>query len=397
MKRIIMLLLLSKGAHSLTLDEALERVSTNEEVLIANEKVKQVKNNESSLIGNILPDISLNGSYNKYSDGKTTNGYDAHSLSLQLLQPLFKGLKEFNALSAAKLLSKAELELRETVIRETKQKLVNVVFTYLRTKKELDINKELLKISKERVLEIEKRAKIGKSKKSDIYSARAQAFNVESSIKEIENNLEISRLEIARIIDLKDNEVIEDVKDQIQVDRNYNVNNYPSLKALKILKEVVEKQIKIAKGDHYPNVNLRANYYLESSNINSERDWDAGVTLNFPLYQGGTVDASVTDQYINLKRSEIEISRANKLLNQIFETLNVEIDTGKERLLLNEKSKRANRLNYEEAIKEYGLGLITNLDVISAMNQYIESEKNHARTFYNVLSSKYQLKVLSEN
>src|SRR5690606_23518950 len=108
--------------------------------------------------------------------------------------------------------------------------------------------------------------------------------------------LEVSRLEIARIINLKNNEVIEDVKDQIQIDRNYNVNNYPSLKALRILKEVVEKQIKIAKGDHYPNVNLRANYYLENSNINSERDWDAGVTLSFPLYKGGTVDASVTDQ-----------------------------------------------------------------------------------------------------
>ncbi|WP_155897256.1 TolC family protein [Bacteriovorax sp. BSW11_IV] len=392
-----MLLLIATNANAVTVEEALKRVEMNEDVLIANEKVKQVRNNEDSLLGNILPDISLNGAYTKYSDGENANGYDAHNVYLQLVQPLFKGLKEFNALSAAKLLSKAEQNLRESVSRETKQKLVRSIFSYLQTQKELSIHKELLKISNERVLEIERRARIGKSKKSDIYSAKAQAFSVQSGIKDIENTLMINRLEIARLIRLTDEETIENTKnDNIKIDKSFSVDDYPTLIALDLSKQVVEKQIKITRGDHAPTINLKANYYLENSNVNSDRDWDAGITLTFPIYQGGKTSAAVTDQYINLKRSEIEIVRAKKAVAQIFDSLNVDIESGKERLELNEKAMKANKLNYEEAVKEYSLGLITNLDVISAMNQYIDSQKVYARTYYSVLSSKYQLKVLTE-
>lgn len=397
MFKIFLLLLIATNANAVTIEEALKRVEMNEDVLIANEKVKQVRNNEDSLVGNILPDVSLNGTYTKYSDGENVNGYDAHNVYLQLVQPLFKGLKEFNALSAAKLLSKAEQNLRESVSRETKQKLVSSIFSYLQTQKELSIHKELLKISNERVLEIERRARIGKSKKSDIYSAKAQAFSVQSGIKDIENTLMINRLEIARLIRLTDEETIENTKnDNIKIDKSFSVDDYPTLIALDLSKQVVEKQIKIARGDHAPTINLKANYYLENSNVNSDRDWDAGVTLTFPIYQGGKTSAAVTDQYINLKRSEIEIVRAKKAISQIFDSLNVDIESGKERLELNEKAMKANKLNYEEAVKEYSLGLITNLDVISAMNQYIDSQKVYARTYYSVLSSKYQLKVLTE-
>ncbi|EQC42915.1 outer membrane efflux protein [Bacteriovorax sp. BSW11_IV] len=397
MFKIFLLLLIATNANAVTVEEALKRVEMNEDVLIANEKVKQVRNNEDSLLGNILPDISLNGAYTKYSDGENANGYDAHNVYLQLVQPLFKGLKEFNALSAAKLLSKAEQNLRESVSRETKQKLVRSIFSYLQTQKELSIHKELLKISNERVLEIERRARIGKSKKSDIYSAKAQAFSVQSGIKDIENTLMINRLEIARLIRLTDEETIENTKnDNIKIDKSFSVDDYPTLIALDLSKQVVEKQIKITRGDHAPTINLKANYYLENSNVNSDRDWDAGITLTFPIYQGGKTSAAVTDQYINLKRSEIEIVRAKKAVAQIFDSLNVDIESGKERLELNEKAMKANKLNYEEAVKEYSLGLITNLDVISAMNQYIDSQKVYARTYYSVLSSKYQLKVLTE-
>lgn len=398
MFKIFLILIIATSANAITIEDALKRVEMNEDVLIANEKVKQIKNNEDSLVGNILPDISLNGAYTKYSDGESVNGYDAHNVYVQLVQPLFKGLKEFNALDAAKLLTRAEQHLRESVSRETKQKVVRSVFSYLQTQKELSIHKELLKISNERVSEIERRAKIGKSKKSDIYSAKAQAFSVQSGIKDIENNLILNRIEIARLIRLTENETIENEKNEnIKIDQTFNVENYPTLLALGVSKQVVEKQIKIAKGDHSPTVNFKGNYYLENSNMNSNRDWDAGVTLSFPIYQGGKTSAAVTDQYINLKRSEIEIAKAKKTISQIFESLKVDIESGKERLELNEKAMKANKLNYEEAVKEYSLGLITNLDVISAMNQYIDSQKVYAKTYYSVLSSKYQLKVLTEN
>jgi len=88
---------------------------------------------------------------------------------------------------------------------------------------------------------------------------------------------------------------------------------------------------------------------------------------------------------------------AKKSVVQMIDTILTEYQTGQRRIDLLFKSKNAAKTSYEELLREYNLGLITNLDVIQSLNQYIDAEKNYYKTLYTVQGSAYRYKILTEN
>src|SRR5690606_4181152 len=73
------------------------------------------------------------------------------------------------------------------------------------------------------------------------------------------------------------------------------VQNRPDIQASRQDTKLAERQVSIAKGGHYPSVDLVGNYYLSRTGVLDSADWDVGVAVVIPLYEGGSVNSAVRE------------------------------------------------------------------------------------------------------
>jgi outer membrane protein len=141
--------------------------------------------------------------------------------------------------------------------------------------------------------------------------------------------------------------------------------------------QVAGKQVEIAKGGHYPQVDLVSNYYLTRTGILETSEWDVGVSIAVPLFQGGSVQSQVR-QAVQEKRiaqltgqEAIRVAERDIAINyQNLIQIKLQLKSLKEAL---KKSEEGYRLSQ----KDYQLGLVTNLDVIQSLNVFIETKRSH--------------------
>jgi outer membrane protein len=147
--------------------------------------------------------------------------------------------------------------------------------------------------------------------------------------------------------------------------------------------EQLSGDVKIAKGGYLPTLDLLSNYYAlkEGGSTSSKNsDWDVGLNLRIPLYEGGVSKALVNESVEKKQSAEYQLTDYKKNI-QIEVTTRFEMyrryhDQIKAFDLALEKAKRS----YDETLRDYRLGLVSNLDVISSLNLYLGSKRDSERT-----------------
>src|SRR5690606_32751089 len=88
------------------------------------------------------------------------------------------------------------------------------------------------------------------------------------------------------------------------------VRTRPDIKATEQQVAVADQQVKIAKGGHYPQVDLVGNYYLDRTGVLSSSEWDVGVAVVIPLFQGGAVQSQVRQAVAQKRIAELTSSES---------------------------------------------------------------------------------------
>lgn len=388
------------NAYSLTLEEGFSYLAESEKIKIALLSYERAINNQESLKSNILPSINLASSYTKtnYNDTSSLDDTTSKTLAINLTQPLFRGLREFNALEASKYISQSKKFSKDSLLRELKTQFVVGYFSLLTLEKEQDLTKRLLEASRNRLKEIEGRVKIGKSKKADLYQARSQVFVAESSLAEVLAKIDTAFVNLSDLLGQQN--ISKQLKEPSQIGIKSEmtaISNHPNLKNIDLLKEVARLELKSSKALHLPTLDLKGNYYLGGENFNSNKNWDASLNLTLPIYSGGGTNAAINDKALAINEIEHTYVYEKRSLETKALNLQVDFETGSKRLEFLRNAKDSLKVSYEEIQKEYNLGLVTTLDVIQSLNQYIDAEKNYFKTFFQIQSSAYNYKIMMEN
>lgn len=388
------------NSYSLTLEEGFSYLSESEKIKIALISYERALNNQEALKSNIFPTITLNSTYTKthYNEAASLDDLTSKTLAINLTQPLFRGLREFNALEASKFISQSKNYSKDFLLRDLKSQFVSQYFSLLTLEKDSKLTKRLLEASEKRLKEIEGRVKIGKSKKADLYQARSQVFVVQSSLSEVISKIEMGYVNILDLI--SKNSLVKSISEPKYIalkSDNSKTLNHPILKNIELLKEVARLELKSSKAGHLPTLDLKGNYYLGGENFNQDKNWDASLNLSIPIYSGGGINSDVTDKSLVINEIEHTYIFEKRALESKIQNLVVDFETGANRLEFLKNATDALKISYEEIQKEYNLGLVTTLDVIQSLNQYIDSEKTYFKTFYQTQSAAYIYKIMMEN
>lgn len=303
-----------------------------------------------------------------------------HSAAIRLVQPLLRGgtLSAYDLAKDNLLLTKYQKDATEINLY---QLVINAYYNLNIAQVDKKNVEELLKYSRERVKEIADRTKIGRSRRGELVEAEAQLLTAESqyqqtllSLQQSERNFEFyTRLTPKEIASPNEIPKLEGTLSEYLL----KIRQRPDILANRQQTLIAERQISIAKGAHYPSVDLSGNYYLDRTGVLATSDWDVGVAVVIPLYQGGGVSAAVKEAAQGKRIAELNSSEAQRAAErdvtinyQNIVQLNEQLKVLKKALSKSEEAYQLNR-------KDYQYGLVTNLDVLQSLNIFIETKRSY--------------------
>jgi outer membrane protein len=379
-----------------------EALKQSEMIKMSESRTEQARERKSQAIGTLMPQIAGRYDFTEIdplpgppSPFRRINQYTA---AVGVRQAVYRG-DAYSAFSFARLDIDLQKRLRE---QEGISLWMDVAETYYglwRAKTDVDNVKKLKEFSQERVKELKERVRIGRSRKGELMQAEAQLSTVDADLARAENAVKEAERRVEFLAGKALDPQFGPLPETIEKTPNVGVflekiHQRPDIKARAQEILMADKMTDIARAGHQPTIDFTANYYLLRTGIVEESEWDLGVSVSLPLFQGGTVLAATSEAaerkrevvlaYERLKReSERDITILWQNANTIEQIL-------KDLKLAVEKSKST----YDENKKDYRYGLVTSLDVIVALNEYISTKRGYESAVIDKELTNLQLQLV---
>ncbi len=371
---------------AISLKESFEAARLNmESIKRAESAVDISQENKTQARAAVLPTISGVGSYTKIDPPDAAGASPflltrQYSAAIRLTQPILRGgtVSAYQVAKESVLLAKYQKDATEINLY---QLVINAYYNLNIAQMDLKNVDELLKYSRERVKEIRERTTIGRSRRGELVEAEAQLLTAESqyqqsliSLNQAERTFEFyTRVKPGDLGELSDvpklNSSLEEYVSKVR--------SRPDILATVQQTRVASGLVEVSKGAHYPSVDLTSNYYFDRTGILATSEWDVGVAVIIPLFQGGGVQSGVREAVEAKRIAELTSSETLRAAErdvainfQNLVQLQEQLKSLKQALA---KAEEAYRLNK----KDYTYGLVTNLDVLQSLNMFIETKRSY--------------------
>lgn len=167
---------------------------------------------------------------------------------------------------------------------------------------------------------------------------------------------------------------------------------------------VVEKQLDIAKSEHYPRLDLQAQTGSASDRgirgLHPDpgprsMDSSVGLVLSIPLFTGGELSSVVREQSSRLQQMRYELEAAKRTARQTTQQYFSGVTSGLARVNALEAAEQSSRAALEANQLAYEVGVRVNIDVLNAQQQLYETQRQLSRARYDTLMDSLRLKASS--
>ena len=389
--------------------------------------LENAKIDKSDAIGNLLP--NANGSINFQSSTglsfdptnnqpvNTTQNSSSGNIRSNL--NIFDGLANYNRLKRAKLNAIANQYRLDDLVDDIR---LNVAINYLSVLS----NKESLKVfeaqyafTKQDMLRTEELVASGVVPQGDLLEIQATAANQEQQIVNGENQVLISRIALAQLLQITDYENFDIAEEEFDVPPSDILSNSPKVifeKALSFRNDIkfsestvglAEKDVEITKAALYPTLGAFVNYNTRYSDqffdpltgdlipfkdqlwINDGISF--GAQLSVPIFNGMSTRNNIKRSEISHKKAQLQFE-ADKLdleanINQSY----VDVKNAAKSYESAQKTLEARRLAYSYSKERYDVGLMNAFDFNQAQTRVDNAEADVIRTKYDYI---FRLKLL---
>jgi outer membrane protein len=380
-----------------------ETVETSDAVRVKAEERIQAEETKTKSGSAFLPQVSGVASYLRNDAPPPTAEsarifpQDQKTARIVAQQYLFQGGSEYAYYSRTKLL----IESKEAELAHSRQRyyldLANAYYDLLLRRANLEHAKAELQLYDEQIEELGSRVRIGRSRSTDLLSARAARASSESRLRAAESELAFSRLALGNLARLAEFEVREDetsTKALDPLDAYLKASEQrPDLVAIRKRRDATAKDLTYYRGFHFPSLGLGANYYLHREGANANSKWDATLTLTVPLFAGGSTQSDVRLAASSLRASEVQAGelerRVETEIRQLHQNL---IAAAAEMKALSSAVELSGRA-YQQTKKDYRFGLTTHLDLLESLRTHTEAKKSFDQARYRHAVERIQLEI----
>jgi outer membrane protein TolC len=296
--------------EALTWEACVQEAKKNHPDLISAEAVvHQAQANQAIATSNILPHVSTE--VRQSTSKAATKRSDTYSYGVTAQQLLFDGLKTpFDIAAAAKNVKSARYNY-EVTSADIRLRLRTAFIELLKAQESVTIREDIATRRKQNADLVQLLYDGGREHKGSLLTAQANLAQAEFDVSQANRNIILAQRQLTKEIGRMELKPIKATGDFNMVPTTSQRPNFeavaartPFLEALAAAKEASKLDLKSAKAEFFPQVYANAqagrndSYWPPDEND----EWSVGVTLTFPLFEGG--------------RRWAEVSKARAVLNQ---------------------------------------------------------------------------------
>lgn len=384
-------------------------------IQVANNNVKIAENNAGILNSGYLPSLNAQAGSNFSNQDRLAevNGREpldqknleseSYNAGLNLNYTLFDGLgRLYNYKRLQEEYDLSELQARET-IENTLIQLFSVYYEVARRYENVEVLKQTLKLSKDRLKRVEYLFDYGQVNKLQVLNAEVDVSNDSINLVNELQTLDNAKRDLIVVVNT-------DISSDFKVDTNvvftpmlkieqfvedYEINNVSLLQIEKNL-EISAYDQKISKSGYLPTLDLLGSYGW-NRNISPEtpffpgstqtaNTFSAGLSLNWNLFDTGQTVVRVQNAKINYENQKLQKKQIKIEVNRDIQNA---LNNYKTRLYiyeLQEQNVKTNQDNFERSENQFQLGQITSVEFRQA-----QVNLQNAQTSYNL--AKYDAKL----
>ena len=388
---------LNENPQGKTIDDCFRAaLARSETVGMSLEVVKQAEENYNQAIGAVLPNISGIGGY-QWQQNNPNPAYQniypnpSSSARLTVTQPLFQGFKEFAGLRQTKTLVGASVADKNQATTQLYLDTAASYFQVVMSEQDIDNITEELSYYDKRIAELHGFEKIGRSQVTDVLTAQSQQAALKAQMKSVQGQLRAQRAVLAFLTGFDPDEPVfrpagEDATAKTLDTYLGRVDSRPDVQGDTQRAKAADDGIPIARSGHFPTLGVQGDYYLERTGALKDVNWDVMLNLTVPIFSGGMVQSQVEEAVSKRDQAELQVSRTKRLaVQQIRQYYESYIGDRNEWEAYKEATDLAEK-NYKAETRNYRLGLVTNLDVLSALTTFEESKRSLDKARFSMLN-----------
>jgi outer membrane protein TolC len=307
-------LISARAEETLTWEDCIKEAAKNHPDLIASqESVKQSEASKKITASTLFPQVDSNlSAKTARTDTGTSNATgDTYTYGVTGTQLLFDGTKTINNVKAAKEFIIAAKQGFRFTSSQVRFRLRTAFVNLLKAQEMLRITEEIYNIRRGNLELITLRYQSGLEHKGALLTAEANLAQAQYENSQAKRDVEVARRELTKEMgrtQLTPIEVKGDlkVKDAAQEKPDFEAlaKNNPSLQQLIAQKNSADFSLKSAYANFSPTLSGQAGANKSSSHWSPQNDqWNLGLTLSMPIFEGGLRFA--------------QVSQAKALLNQL--------------------------------------------------------------------------------
>ncbi len=376
---------------------------------------------------NLLP--SLNGSANHYYSfgrayDKTSNRYtegetvQSNSFNVGSNMSIFNGLVNYNTIQK----NKYELLATEQDLEGFRDNIsLNVALAYL----QILLNNELVattasqvELTNQQIDRTRKLVDAGSLARGNLLDIEAQAAREELQLITLQNQLAISLLTLAQLLELPSAESFEIEIPEISVAPVAFESNPDSIYSVaeKIRPEVLgaeyklrgaEYDLAIAKGGRSPQISFGASWntaysdnridlvtlepYDFKTQLDINRNAAVGFSLNIPILNGWMVNTQIKNSRLGIENSRYALENTKKQLYKNIQQAYTDATGALKRYYSSQKAVSSMEEAFRYAEQKLDVGLVTAVDYNQSKTQLLNAQSEMAQAKYEYV---FKTKVL---
>ena len=308
---------------------------------------------------------------------------DPYQVGAGFRWPIFSGFQTYHESEARQsektsaLLSKQRF--RELLYRDVSE----VYFQILEYQKTVQILSEEQQALLARIGELSRRVGIGRSSQGELLAARTEYNNSRVELERIRGLESTSRELLAFLMGIPADGF--SLQNTVPLPEQGRLEAY--LATVENRKDVLaaEQSVDAARarqdsseGGYYPNANIEGSYYA-TQKPDYGRDWGITLSIEIPIFSGGSTYYAVKESDANLRKSKLELQALKRSASYEVRSAYVDFVNSLSRLVLLRNSVQISRSTYLVQLRDYRLGIVSNLEVLNALRNYHASRRELVR------------------
>ena len=347
-----------------------------------------------------LPSVSFVSS-DKRQDGSGGSAFTLRHVPerrFTFTQPLFSGFKEFAAMAGARAERRERQYLKTRAQHTLLVDVADAFYLVIEQRQDLAALDATRQALQARLEELKERERLGRSRASEVASAEVQLRRVEAEMELVRGRETTAAHLLEFLTGLPQIGPLADPDEMVLAlapEDDYVSKGLvrPDVHAAEEAWRVAQKEVRVAQAGFWPTVDAEGNYYVDRAGAAQDVTWDATLTVEVPLFEGGKNLGAVREAGAHEREMRLTFERTRREAVLDVHDACAKLQAELTRRAALQRALEAAEENYRLQTEDYRRSLVNNLDVLQALATLQDSRRDVIESIYEVKRLYEQLRA----